>query len=573
MDKISCDNNELFYNIPFTTVQTVMFWIKMDNKRFNREFIVGCYPHKFSIVIEKSQSNQISFYCGDYEGLSNGDALYRAYTGRLPYNKWQHITMVRNTEGVKVYVNCKLRNSYNFDFHKINLNTENIQFGLSNYYFLKSLSQPMKDFKIINQELDELEILQYTNNYFKNYYTNDYSIFSYIFNMGDWNYKFKYNEYDYIFNEKKLVNYKQNTEDIELFESIIKFNYLTNEEKQLLLDNTSYNIVDIYDDSNIDLYVSNILSWQFGMYQDSNPKNIPNDATGFWTSDITNFCIPYTNTEPDNLPYYRGTTQEGVGTYIKIIIDYYLNNKELPLGGDCLQSIKLFIGFLNKMIYDNGGVPLYYPPTGRYHDMITLNDCAMINYMRCCEYILNSDVKDEIDSHDILLLKVNYNKSINCLLDLQYVINEKKTIWPQQADPVTLLPAKARSFEIDSICSLESVQILIYLMSLPNQTNKIKDAIINGCKWYETHSISGYKQHKMDGNIILSKTNDNVNLLWSRYYSLDNQTPVFFDRNGNTYNLDTFNDIPSERRNGYNWLGMWGNHLLEIYDKWKLLHI
>lgn len=575
----NCEKIELVKNVSFKENQSVMFWIKLDNIRNKREVIITagqCY--KFSIVIEKSESNQISFYCGDHNGLPNGDALYKSYTGRLPYNKFQHVTFVRNTNGVKVYINCKLIRSYIFDFHKLDLTDDDIQFGSSNHLFLENLSEPIKDFRIIDQELNELEILQYAKIFFKNYYTSDYSVFSYMFNMGDWNYKFKYNDYNYIYNENILVKYKQNTQDIGLFESIIKFNYLSNEEKNLLLENTSFNISDINNDPNIDLYVSNILTWQFGMYQDSNPKNIPNDATGFWPVDITNFFIPYTKIEDLRSSSYKGTTQEGVGTYIKIIIDYYLNNQHSPdkktqLVMDCLQSIKLFIGFLNKMIYDNGGVPLYYPLSGRtsYHNMITLNDCAMINYIRCCEYILNSDVKNKIDSHDISLLEVNYNKSINCLLNLQYVINGKKTIWPQQADSETLLPTKGRSFEIESICSLESVQILIYLMSLLNQTDKIKDAIVNGCEWFKTHSISGYKQYKVNGNIVISKTNNNVNLLWSRYYSLDNQTPVFFDRDGNTYNLDTFNNIPSERRNGYNWLGIWGYHLLEIYDKWKLL--
>ena len=57
----------------------------------------------------------------------------------------------------------------------------------------------------------------------------------------------------------------------------------------------------------------------------------------------------------------------------------------------------------------------------------------------------------------------------------------------QQADINTLLPSL--SFEKESICSLESVQILIYLMSLPNQTEIVKNSIISGCEWFKTHSI------------------------------------------------------------------------------------
>ena len=292
MEIHNCEKKELIKNVEFLTVQTIMFWIKLDNTREFREIVAGCDPHKFSIVLEKSESNQISFYCGNYKGLPNGDALYRAYTGRLPYNKWQHITMVRNIEGVKVYVNCKLRNSYIFDLKELNLNTENIQFGLSNYYYLKDLSQPMKDFKIINQELNALEILQYANNYFKNYYTNDYSIFSYFLNTGDWNYHMYPEEPDrvhmFIYNDNIMIDFKRFSDEVRqgtLFESTIKFNHLSDNNIHDLIDKTPYNIVNINDDPNKNIYIENILTWQYGMYQDTNPKRIPEsniDCIGSW---------------------------------------------------------------------------------------------------------------------------------------------------------------------------------------------------------------------------------------------------------------------------------------------------
>ena len=75
----------------------------------------------------------------------------------------------------------------------------------------------------------------------------------------------------------------------------------------------------------------------------------------------------------------------------------------------------------------------------------------------------------------------------------------------------------------------------------------------------------GYKQYYLNGALTLSKEN-NHKLLWSRYYTLDTQEPIFFDRDGNEYSLENFNNIPVERRNGYTWLGCWGNYLLEVYS-------
>jgi PelA/Pel-15E family pectate lyase len=562
-------------NTTFETNLTIMFWIKLDNNRNTRELLIGTNPFIFAIILEKSLSNQISFYCGNGTKINGKHAKYRAYTGRLPYDEFQHICFTRDANEIKVYINSTLKRTYTFNMNDLNLEKEDINIGITSLYYLTNLTQELNFLKLLNETLSPSEILKIVNyNNFKYYYDHNTSKMSHIFNTGDMNYIFYYDGIKYIYNENMLNSYIRSDSQFRPYNSFIKFNYLSEEEKTSSLNDISLNIdEDLLHDSNIDTIVRNIMSWQFGMYQDKYPKNIPGDTTGFWSTDINNFIFPYTGPQ---LKYniYRGSFQEGTGTFIKLIIDYYLKYKTTSsLISDCLQSINLLIGFLNQIPYDNGGIPLYYPLTGRYHDNITLNDCAMINYLRCCEYILNSDIKQEIESEKISLLESNYNKSLNCLLDIQFTIDGKKTIWPQQADPITLQPVKGRSFEVESICSLESTQILIYLMSLSKQSNEIKNAIKSGCEWFETHSISGYKQHIVDGDITLSQTDENVNLLWSRYYSLTDQTAVFFDRDSNKYTLETFNNLPAERRNGYNWLGMWGSYLLEIYDYWKKINL
>ena len=149
----------------------------------------------------------------------------------------------------------------------------------------------------------------------------------------------------------------------------------------------------------------------------------------------------------------------------------------------------------------------------------------------------------------------------------------KKTIWAQQYDPVTLLPTSARSFEKKSLCSLESAQLLIYLMSLPEPDGKIKAAIYDGCNWFKQNAISNYKQVINDGEVSIINNLNNERNLYARYYDLESNGPVFFDREGITYNLESFNDVPIKIRNGYTWLGCWGDYLLEIYAFWKTIHL
>ena len=203
---------------------------------------------------------------------------------------------------------------------------------------------------------------------------------------------------------------------------------------------------------------------------------------------------------------------------------------------------------------------------------ICFNDGAFINYLRCINFILNSEIKKELKISKILKLRSNYNKALNCLLDLQITINGKKTIWAQQYDPITLLPTVGRSFEKISLCSLESAQVVIYLISLPNPNNRIKNAIISACEWFYQNKIMDYEQIINNNEVNINYNLNNKRNLYSRYYSLENNSPIFFDRSGNEYNLNSFNTLDSGLRNGYTWLGCWGDYLYEIYSFWKLIY-
>jgi pectate lyase len=363
------------------------------------------------------------------------------------------------------------------------------------------------------------------------------------------------------------------------YNELVKLNSLSLIDIAPLID-TNTNINEkILEDANIDSMINNIISWQFGMYQERYPKVIKTSTIGFWSKRECNFLQPYTGkansypTKNGQITYNYGSLQDGTGVFIKLIIDYYLKNKDLNnyLVSDCFTSINLFIDYLNKMIYDNGGIPEYFPLQGYQFDNICLNDGAFMNYLRCCDFILNTEIKNEINENKINLLKQNYNKALDCILDLQITVNGKKTIWAQQYDPVTLLPTSARSFEKKSLCSLESAQLLIYLMSLPEPDSKMKTAIYDGCNWFQENAISNYKQVIDNGEVSIVKNLNNKRNLYSRYYELENGFPIFFDRGGNNYNLDTFNDIPIQMRNGYTWLGCWGDYLLEIYTFWKII--
>tara|TARA_B100001287_G_scaffold276853_2_gene290130 strand:- start:20759 stop:22492 length:1734 start_codon:yes stop_codon:yes gene_type:complete len=562
-------------NLQITQSVTIMFWIQMDENRLQREFLCGNNPfYDIGIVLEKSISNQISFYCGNGTKIENEHAKYSAYTGRLPYNKYSHVCFTRNNDHIYVYVNGKLHRTYSVG--KVNLINNTITIGKSKYYYLDDLSQSVKFFKLYNNELNITNINQLIHKDIYAYYFNDKcSKLLNIFNVSVLNYRFNFNNITYIYNDNLFVNYTKSN-----YNEIVKLNSLSlNDIKPLIDNNTNIN-EKVLEDENIHNIVENIISWQFGMYQDEYPKVIETSTIGFWSKRECNFFEKYTGKgmswthSNGEIKYNYGSLQDGTGVFIKLIIDYYLKYKEQnsSLISDCFTSINLFIDYLNEMIYDNGGIPEYFPLQGNTFDNICLNDGAFIDYLRCCDFILNTEIKNEINEGKINLLKQNYNKALDCILYLQITVNGKKTIWAQQYDPVTLLPTSARSFEKESLCSLESAQLLIYLMSLPKPDVKIKTAIYNGCDWFKQNGITNYKQVINDGHHSIITNLNNERNLYARYYSLENNGPIFFDREGITYNLESFNQIPDEMRNGYTWLGCWGDYLLEIYSFWKTIH-
>jgi PelA/Pel-15E family pectate lyase len=58
--------------------------------------------------------------------------------------------------------------------------------------------------------------------------------------------------------------------------------------------------------------------------------------------------------------------------------------------------------------------------------------------------------------------------------------------------------------------------------------------------------------------------------LWSRYYSLTTQKPIFGDRDKTIH--DDVMEISLERRNGYAWYGAGPEKALKQYAEWKSKH-
>lgn len=215
-------------------------------------------------------------------------------------------------------------------------------------------------------------------------------------------------------------------------------------------------------------------------------------------------------------------------------------------------------------------------------DAITFNDEVMTGTMN-----LFLDIKAKKKSYawikDPLYSDVckSLDKAIMVTLQCQIEVNGVKTAWCQQHDHVSLVPTKARTFELPSISANESCDILIFLMRIKSPNKMIVEAVESGVKWLEKSRIEGIKLVKVDipeTKIInheypydLKIEHDaDATALWARFYEVETNKPFMCTRQGEkVYKLS---EVNPERRVGYAWYGTWPEKIFPIYDTWHMLY-
>ncbi|MFN8258109.1 MAG: pectate lyase [Bacteroidales bacterium] len=224
--------------------------------------------------------------------------------------------------------------------------------------------------------------------------------------------------------------------------------------------------------------------------------------------------------------------------------------------------------------YENGGWPQYYPLQKGYYGHITYNDDAMVHILKIMKEIGSASgyfaIKPE--SETVEKAKMSFEKGISCILKTQYRQNDTLTAWCAQHDENTLLPAKARAYELPSLSGKESAQIVLLLMSIDKPSDEIVSCIEYAVKWFEKTKISGIREVKKydAAGKIVEKTiekDPNAPPIWARFMELENNRPFFCDRDGiKKYALS---EIGIERRTGYAWYTDEPEEVLKKYPKWK----
>lgn len=290
--------------------------------------------------------------------------------------------------------------------------------------------------------------------------------------------------------------------------------------------------------------VSNVLSWQA--------------ESGSWPKNQDNAKKPRTGKKGETGTFDNGSTTD----------ELRFLARAFSVTGDTAARDAFLLGFDHILAaqYPNGGWPQYFPLSKQYHRHITFNDNTMVRLLEFLRETSSDRRYEFIGGRRLDEAKRAFDRGVSCILKCQYLRNGKPTVWCAQHDEITLRPAMARSYELESLSGFESAGIVRFLMSLENPSPEVIRAVKAAVGWFETSRVEGIRVEKVNG-VRTVVEDPKAPALWARFYDLEANKPFFCDRDG--VKKPHFNDIGAERRNGYAWLGNWGDPVLREYAKWK----
>lgn len=213
-------------------------------------------------------------------------------------------------------------------------------------------------------------------------------------------------------------------------------------------------------------------------------------------------------------------------------------------------------------------------------DAITYNDDVMTGVMELLRDIRNGAPEFAwLDENRRTRLSDALDRAIAVTLACQIEVDGRKTGWCQQHDHETLAPIKARTYELPSIGGPETVSVVYFLMSLPDPSPSIVEAVDAAAAWLNAARIEGIRLERFEipperfksytaTEDVRVVEDPNAPTLWARYYDLETGKPFFCNRDG--IKVNSLAEVQLERRAGYAWYGAWATQLLERdYPAWK----
>ncbi len=213
-------------------------------------------------------------------------------------------------------------------------------------------------------------------------------------------------------------------------------------------------------------------------------------------------------------------------------------------------------------------------------DAITFNDDVMQGIMLLLNSILTTRYTYPfIDDPTCLKINLAFEKGIDCILKCQIMVDGRLTAWCQQHSNEDFKPVWARAFEPPSIASSESVSVVRLLMKIENPSQEVIRSVKAAVQWLDKVKINGirvenvaaepinFKYHYSDFDREIVK-DENAPPIWSRYYDLEIEDPIFCTRQ--KVITRNYTDLCRERRTGYAWFTYSPSALIKTdFVKWS----
>ncbi|GAC1427263.1 MAG: pectate lyase [Acidobacteriaceae bacterium] len=229
------------------------------------------------------------------------------------------------------------------------------------------------------------------------------------------------------------------------------------------------------------------------------------------------------------------------------------------------------IQYLLNAQYPDGGWPQVWPLEGGYHDAITYNDnavtqaAAVLTQIAAHRFPWVCQEDRDLCAHAATAV----SRTVELILATQIRVDGHLTAWAQQHDPLTLAPVAGRNYEPAALSTVESANLMLYLMSMPDPSPSVRTAIDSAAAWLQSVAIHGYTwSHDRDdpaGRLL--KASADAALIWPRYLSISTGKPIFGDRDKTIH--DTVTELSPERRNGYAWYSSSPQSALNAYVRWR----
>lgn len=281
--------------------------------------------------------------------------------------------------------------------------------------------------------------------------------------------------------------------------------------------------------------------------------------------------------DPDSVvrslaPHRRASTLDNFSVYTQVA---YLSEAYRVTGEERFRDGALRgIEYILSAQHPNGGW------RGADVDAVTFNDDVMTGVLSLWLDVLEGMPRYAwLDEALRARIRRSWDAGLDLILRCQWVRDGVRTVWGQQHDHKTLVPVKARSYELPSLTAGESSGVVMLLMRIENPSPEVVEAVKAAVAWFEKTKITGKRlvweavpeglpeDRSVKSNLRMIDDPD-AGPLWARYYELADDSFFLCTRAGvKVYSLE---EMPAERRVGYAWFNDWGVKVLNAYPAWLL---